>query len=67
MNKEVGSLLATAGAAAAALMYLHPSIGAAIFALVLIPFLPEFRYNLQDAKFIGFLGSPVVFDGLSEG
>jgi predicted Holliday junction resolvase-like endonuclease len=33
----------------------------------LIPFLPEFRYNLQDAKFIGFLGSPVVFDGLSEG
>jgi predicted Holliday junction resolvase-like endonuclease len=33
----------------------------------LIPSLPEFRYNLQDAKFIGFLGSPVVFDGLSEG
>jgi len=36
MNKEVGSLLATAGAAATALMYLHPSIGVAIFALVLI-------------------------------
>jgi hypothetical protein len=36
MNKEVGSLLAAAGAAAAALMYLHPSIGAVMFALVLI-------------------------------
>ncbi|MCQ4153884.1 MAG: hypothetical protein NOM71_06505 [Archaeoglobi archaeon] len=36
MNKEVESLLATAGAAAAALMYLYPSIGAVMFALVLI-------------------------------
>jgi predicted Holliday junction resolvase-like endonuclease len=24
----------------------------------LIPFLPEFRYNLQDAKFIGFSWKP---------
>jgi len=36
MNKEVGSLLAAAGAAAAALMYLYPPIGTVMFALVLI-------------------------------
>jgi uncharacterized paraquat-inducible protein A len=35
MNKEARSL-ATAGGAAAALMYLYPSIGAVMFALVLI-------------------------------
>jgi predicted Holliday junction resolvase-like endonuclease len=32
-----------------------------------IPFLPEFNYNPQDARFIGSPVDFVVFDGLSEG
>jgi predicted Holliday junction resolvase-like endonuclease len=32
-----------------------------------IPFLPEFDYNPQDARFIGSPVDFVVFDGLSEG
>ena len=32
-----------------------------------IPFLPEFNYNPQDARFIGSPIDFVVFDGLSEG
>jgi len=32
-----------------------------------IPFLPEFKYNPQDARFIGSPVDFVVFDGLSEG
>ncbi len=33
----------------------------------LIPYLPEFRYNPKDARFIGSPVDFVVFDGLSEG
>ncbi len=32
-----------------------------------VPFLPEFEYNPQDARFIGSPIDFVVFDGLSEG
>jgi len=33
----------------------------------LIPFLPDFSYNPQDARFIGAPTDLIVFDGLSEG
>ncbi|PLV59523.1 Holliday junction resolvase [Thermotoga sp. KOL6] len=33
----------------------------------LIPYLPEFKYNPKDARFIGTPVDFVVFDGLSEG
>jgi predicted Holliday junction resolvase-like endonuclease len=33
----------------------------------LIPFFPDFRYNPQDARFIGTPIDFIVFDGLSEG
>jgi predicted Holliday junction resolvase-like endonuclease len=33
----------------------------------LIPYLPEFRYNPKDARFLGTPVDLVVFDGLAEG
>ena len=33
----------------------------------LIPYLPEFRYNPKDARFIGSPVDLIVFDGLDEG
>ena len=33
----------------------------------LIPYLPEFRYNSKDARFIGSPIDLIVFDGLDEG
>ncbi len=33
----------------------------------LIPYLPEFRYNPKDARFLGSPVDLVVFDGLAEG
>ncbi len=33
----------------------------------LIPYLPEFRYNPKDARFIGSPIDLIVFDGLDEG
>lgn len=33
----------------------------------IIPYLPEFRYNSKDARFIGSLIDLIVFDGLDEG
>ena len=33
----------------------------------IIPYLPEFRYNPKDARFIGSPIDLIVFDGLDEG